>query len=155
MLELLGRAGCVSIEAGVESLTAEGREQLAKNCQLSDRGAGRAADLRQAARAVRAGQPDRDAARRPGRWSDWRERLRAARRLGQRSGAAVSLPGSPDYRRLWGEPDDAAWERAHEHYLGQFDSVQRHPGGAVRCALDRVGGGVRARMTADLAAGSS
>ena len=34
MLELLGRAGCVSIEAGLESLTVEGREQLAKRCRL-------------------------------------------------------------------------------------------------------------------------
>ena len=29
-------------------------------------------------------------------------------------------PGSPDYRRLWGEPDDLAWERAHDHYLSLF-----------------------------------
>ena len=62
MLELLGRAGCVSIEAGVESLTREGRDELAKNCKLDDRGAGRPADRGQAPRAVRAGQPARDAA---------------------------------------------------------------------------------------------
>ena len=31
-------------------------------------------------------------------------------------------PGSPDYRKLWGPPDDDAWERAHEHYLRQFDA---------------------------------
>ena len=30
-------------------------------------------------------------------------------------------PSSPDYHRLWGEPDDEAWERAHAHYLAQFD----------------------------------
>ena len=30
-------------------------------------------------------------------------------------------PSSPDYRRLWGAPDAQAWERAHEHYLSQFD----------------------------------
>src|SRR5581483_8827103 len=35
MLELLGRAGCVSIEAGVESITEEGRELLDKKCRLS------------------------------------------------------------------------------------------------------------------------
>jgi B12-binding domain/radical SAM domain protein of rhizo-twelve system len=35
MIELLGRAGCVSIEAGVESLTEEGRADLAKNCRMS------------------------------------------------------------------------------------------------------------------------
>ena len=34
MLRLLGEAGCVSIEAGIESLTAEGREALAKRCRL-------------------------------------------------------------------------------------------------------------------------
>ena len=33
-LELLGVAGCVSIEAGVESLTVEGRGALAKRCRL-------------------------------------------------------------------------------------------------------------------------
>jgi NAD dependent epimerase/dehydratase family len=26
-------------------------------------------------------------------------------------------PGSPGYREIWGEPDDLAWERAHEDYL--------------------------------------
>jgi hypothetical protein len=26
-------------------------------------------------------------------------------------------PGSPDYRKLWGIPDDQAWERALDHYL--------------------------------------
>ena len=35
MLELLGRAGCVSIEAGVESLSEEGRSALDKKCRLS------------------------------------------------------------------------------------------------------------------------
>jgi B12-binding domain/radical SAM domain protein of rhizo-twelve system len=35
MLDLLGEAGCVSIEAGVESLTVEGRAALDKNCRLT------------------------------------------------------------------------------------------------------------------------
>ncbi|MBV8907329.1 MAG: TIGR04295 family B12-binding domain-containing radical SAM protein, partial [Acidobacteriia bacterium] len=35
MLDLLGRAGCVSIEAGVESITEEGRALLDKKCKLS------------------------------------------------------------------------------------------------------------------------
>ena len=34
LLALLGRAGCVSIEAGIESLTVEGRAALAKRCRL-------------------------------------------------------------------------------------------------------------------------
>ena len=35
LLDLLGRAGCVSIEAGVESITAEGRAELDKKCKMS------------------------------------------------------------------------------------------------------------------------
>ncbi len=31
-------------------------------------------------------------------------------------------PSSPDYRRLRGEPDDEAWERAHAHHLARFQS---------------------------------
>ena len=40
--------------------------------------------------------------------------------MGQRPGAVVPLSGSPDYRRLWGLPDDRAWERAVDHYLETF-----------------------------------
>ena len=31
-------------------------------------------------------------------------------------------PGSPEYTRTWGPPDDFAWERAHEAYLNGFNS---------------------------------
>jgi hypothetical protein len=36
-------------------------------------------------------------------------------------------PGSPDYRKLWGLPDDRAWERAVDHYLDHhvaFSDIQ-------------------------------
>ena len=40
-------------------------------------------------------------------------------------------PGSPDYTRLWGAPDDLAWERAHEFYLNGYtnfsDIQEEHP----------------------------
>ncbi|TJX43221.1 MAG: B12-binding domain-containing radical SAM protein, partial [Mesorhizobium sp.] len=40
-------------------------------------------------------------------------------------------PSSPSYRELWGEPDDLAWERAHDHYLASFqtfsDIQERRP----------------------------
>ena len=35
LIDLLGKAGCVSIEAGVESITEAGRNLLAKRCKLS------------------------------------------------------------------------------------------------------------------------
>ena len=39
-------------------------------------------------------------------------------------------PGSPDYTRRWGAPDDFAWERAHESYLSELRRIQRHSGAA-------------------------
>ncbi len=121
MLDLLGRAGCVSIEAGVESLTVEGRAALDKNCRLStDELSDRLIHARKRVPFVQANliaMADDDA----GLVAEWRERLQ---RHGVWANDPVPLypyPSSPDYRRLWGEPDAHAWERAHEHYLSQFD----------------------------------
>jgi anaerobic magnesium-protoporphyrin IX monomethyl ester cyclase len=57
----------------------------------------------------------------------WREELR---RHGVWANDPVPLfpyPGSPDYRRLWGLPDDDAWERALDYYLDRhatFSDIQ-------------------------------
>jgi B12-binding domain/radical SAM domain protein of rhizo-twelve system len=121
MLDLLGRAGCVSIEAGVESLTREGRDLLTKNCKMTtDELADRLLYARRSVPFVQANliktaedDPDLIAA--------WRDKLQ---RNGVWANDPVPLypyPSSPDYRRLWGQPDSRAWERAHEHYLGQFN----------------------------------
>ena len=52
------------------------------------------------------------------------ERWRAAlRENGVWANEPVPLfpyPGSPDYRRLWGLPDDFAWERAVDYYLDRY-----------------------------------
>lgn len=120
MLDLLGQAGCVSIEAGVESLTTAGRAALAKNCKLStDELAERLIHARRRVPFVQANliemvEDDAELV------ASWRERLQ---RHGVWANEPVPLypyPSSPDYRRLWGEPDDIAWERAHEWYLAQF-----------------------------------
>ncbi len=120
MLALLGAAGCVSIEAGVESLTEDGRAALDKRCKLTT---DELADLLILARRhvpfVQANlletQSD-DAAL----VVAWRDRLRAAGVWANDPVPLYPYPSSPDYRRLFGLPDDAAWERAHSHYLGQF-----------------------------------
>ena len=122
MLRLLGTAGCVSIEAGIESLTAEGREALAKRCRLETDDLARL--LVEARRHVPFVQAnligvDQDD---PSLVEQWRGRLMAE---GVWANAPVPLypyPSSPDYRAIWGEPDDVAWERAHEHYLRTFSS---------------------------------
>jgi B12-binding domain/radical SAM domain protein of rhizo-twelve system len=122
MLELLGRAGCVSIEAGVESLTAEGRAALDKDCRLDTEDlTARLLHARRFVPFVQANliKMDGDAAPQV---RAWRERLA---REGVWANDPVPLypyPSSPDYRKLWGAPDDLAWERAHAHYLAQFEA---------------------------------
>lgn len=120
MLELLGRAGCVSVEAGVESLSPEGRDRLDKKCRMSTEDL--TARLIHAKRHIAFVQAnliaaDFDDADEIARWRD------SLQKHGVWANEPVPLfpyPGSPDYTRLWGPLDDAAWERAHAHYLAQF-----------------------------------
>ncbi|MCL4767275.1 MAG: TIGR04295 family B12-binding domain-containing radical SAM protein [Hyphomicrobiaceae bacterium] len=120
MLDMLGHAGCVSIEAGVESLSAEGRDALAKRCRMStDELAERLIHARRSVPFVQANliRTAGDDARRIAAWRVLLERH------GVWANDPVPLypyPSSPDYHRLWGRPDDDAWERAHAHYLAQF-----------------------------------
>lgn len=122
MLDLLGAAGCVSIEAGVESLTVEGRAALDKNCRMTtDDLAERLLHARRSVPFVQANLI-KVAGDDPAMVAEWRDRLR---RNGVWANDPVPLypyPSSPDYRRLWGEPDAQAWERAHAHYLRQFEA---------------------------------
>jgi B12-binding domain/radical SAM domain protein of rhizo-twelve system len=120
MIEMLGQAGCVSVEAGVESLSAEGRDALAKRCKLStEQLAERLIIARHhipfvQANLIEMAHDDDDAVQR------WREQMREADIWANDPVPLFPYPGSPDYRKLWGVPDDWAWERAHEHYLRQF-----------------------------------
>lgn len=120
LLELLGRAGCVSIEAGIESLTAEGREQLAKRCRLETEDlAALLIKARQHVPFVQAnliGMVQDD----PALVDYWRDRLQKSGVWANEPVPLYPYPSSPSYRALWGEPDDQAWERAHDHYLAAF-----------------------------------
>ena len=122
MLDLLGRAGCVSIEAGVESLTAEGRAALDKKCRMSTEDlADRLIHARRSVPFVQANLlemcGDDDAL-----VAAWRERLLANGVWANDPVPLYPYPSSPEYRKLFGEPDGMAWERAHDHYLAQFDA---------------------------------
>lgn len=121
MIDLLGQAGCVSIEAGVESISEEGRALLDKNCKLSTEAL--AERLVHAKKTVpfvqatlmesRADDPDAVEA--------WRSYLMEKGVWANKPVPLFAYPGSPDYRKRWGMPDDQAWERAHAAYLEQFD----------------------------------
>lgn len=121
MLALLGRAGCVSLECGVESLTVEGRDMLAKRCKMTtEQLADRLVEARRHVPFVQANlievpQDDDEVVQ------SWRSRMREAGVWANDPVPLFPYPGSPDYRLLWGEPDEMAWERAHDHYLRQFD----------------------------------
>lgn len=122
MLALLGKAGCVSIEAGLESLTSQGREALDKRCRLSTQ---EMADLLIEARAhvpfvqanLIASAHDDEAL-----IARWRKLLIDNGVWANDPVPLFRYPASPDYRKLWGAPDDHAWERAHAHYLAQFSA---------------------------------
>jgi anaerobic magnesium-protoporphyrin IX monomethyl ester cyclase len=120
MLVLLGAAGCVSIEAGIESLSREGRERLDKRCRLStDELTDRLVFARRHVAFVQANliEAETDSAE---DIAAWRTRLRDEGVWANEPVPLFPYPGSPEYRRLWGQPDDAAWERAHAHYIERF-----------------------------------
>ncbi len=127
MLELLGRAGCLSIEAGVESLTEKGRMLLAKRCKASTD------ELTELLIFAKRHVPFVQANLLDGGFDDpveierWRARLHQDGVWANKPVPMFPYPGSPDYRLRWGAPDDRAWERAHEHYLthhGELSDIQ-------------------------------
>ena len=123
MIHLLAQAGCVSIEAGVESITEAGRARLDKKCKLST------ADISQRliiakelegipfVQANLMDSMDDD----PADVENWREELQRHGVWANKPVPMFPYPGSPDYTLRWGAPDDMAWERAHDFYLSNFD----------------------------------
>jgi anaerobic magnesium-protoporphyrin IX monomethyl ester cyclase len=127
MLDLLGAAGCVSIEAGVESISERGRNLLDKDSRLSteeitDRllyAKERVAFVQ--ANLIDAQVDDADAV------EAWRDRLLSRGVWANKPVPLFPYPGSPDYTKRWGAPDDRAWERAMEFYLSahhEFSDIQ-------------------------------
>ncbi|WP_437334931.1 TIGR04295 family B12-binding domain-containing radical SAM protein [Sorangium sp. So ce394] len=123
MLDLLGRAGCVSIEAGIERASADGsdapgRRRVASVEELT----GLLVHARRSVPFVQASLIHADADD-PGEAASWRQRLLG---LGVWANEPVPMfpyPGSPAYARRWGAPDDGAWERAHAHYIAEHRAL--------------------------------
>jgi B12-binding domain/radical SAM domain protein of rhizo-twelve system len=121
-LDLLGRAHCISMECGIESITEEGREELNKNCRIDT---GRISDLLIYARGripwVQANLilTDKDDRR---QICEWQEHLRSKGVWVSEPVPMFPFPGSPLYVQTFGTaPDDQAWERAHHFYTSTFD----------------------------------
>jgi B12-binding domain/radical SAM domain protein of rhizo-twelve system len=131
ILDLLGKAGCVSIEAGVESITEQGRDILDKRCKLSTAEiTDRLIHAKQRIAFVQANLLDSQCDD-PQEVEYWREYLQMRGVWANKPVPLFAYPGSPDYSRRWGAPDDQAWERAHDDYLSQFaefsDIQEQHP----------------------------
>ncbi len=119
-LDLLGRANCISMECGIESITEAGRDELNKNCRM---GTDRISELliyaKQRIYWVQANLILTE--------HDDKEDIRAWQENLKKHGVWVSepvpmfpFPGSPLYVQLFGQPDDEAWERAHRYYTTTF-----------------------------------
>lgn len=121
-IRALARAGCVSIEAGVESITEAGRAYLDKKCKLStEELSSRLIFAKNLVPFVQANllattEDDADAV------EVWRQDLESHGVWANKPVPLFPYPGSPEYTRKWGPADDLAWERAHEFYLNGFDS---------------------------------
>jgi B12-binding domain/radical SAM domain protein of rhizo-twelve system len=120
-LALLGDAACVSIEAGVESISVEGRNLLDKGTRLTtEQITQRLIEARRRVPFVQAnllesGSDDPDAVER------WRASLHGHGVWANEPVPMFPYPGSPGYAQRWGAADDSAWERAHDDYLRRFD----------------------------------
>lgn len=119
-LDLLGRAHCISMECGIESITDEGREQLNKGCRMTTE---RLTELLIYARKripwvqanlILTEHDDREQIRR------WQEKLKAHGVWVSEPVPMFPFPGTPIYAQMFGPPDDHAWERAHHYYTTAF-----------------------------------
>jgi anaerobic magnesium-protoporphyrin IX monomethyl ester cyclase len=121
-LDLLGRAHCISMECGIESITEAGREELNKNCRM---GTDRISDLLIYARGripwVQANLilTDKDDRR---QIREWQQHLSSRGVWVSEPVPMFPFPGSPLYVQTFGSgPDDQAWERAHHFYTSTFE----------------------------------
>jgi len=119
-LDLLGRAHCISMECGVESITEEGRDELNKGCRMSTE---RISELLVYARKrvpwvqanlILTEHDERDQIR------GWQDHLKSHGVWVSEPVPMFPYPGTPQYMRMWGLPDDEAWERAHRYYTSTF-----------------------------------
>ena len=120
-LDLLGRAHCISMECGIESITEEGRDELNKGCRLSTE---RLTELLIYARKqipwvqanlILTEHDDREQIR------SWQNRLKEHDVWVSEPVPMFPFPGTPLYQQIFGVPDDYAWERAHRYYTSTFN----------------------------------
>ena len=121
LIDLLGRAHCVSFECGIESITDEGRNAMNKNCRIDT---DRITELLLYAKRhipwvqanlIKTAEDD------PALVAAWQTNLKAHGVWVSEPVPMFPFPGSPEYVTTFGaQPDESAWERAHSFYLQLF-----------------------------------
>jgi B12-binding domain/radical SAM domain protein of rhizo-twelve system len=119
-LDLLGRAHCISMECGIESITDQGRDELNKGCRMTTE---RLSELLIEARRripwvqanlILTEHDDKNEIRR------WQEHLKSHGVWVSEPVPMFPFPGTPLYAQKFGPLDDQAWERAHHYYTAAF-----------------------------------
>ncbi len=119
--DLLGRAHCISMECGVESITEQGRADMNKNCKYTTEritelliyAKGRIPWVQ--ANLIKTEHDDPIAVK------TFQENLKANGVWVSEPVPMFPFPGSPEYVTTFGaQPDEQAWERAHAFYLNLF-----------------------------------
>ncbi len=120
-LDLLARAHCVSFECGIESITDGGRQAMNKNCRITtDRITELLVYAKQRipwvqANLIKTAEDD------PAEVAAWQAGLKARGVWVSEPVPMFPFPGSPEYVTTFGaQPDERAWERAHDFYLQLF-----------------------------------
>ncbi|MGI9104009.1 MAG: TIGR04295 family B12-binding domain-containing radical SAM protein [Terriglobales bacterium] len=132
-LDLLGRAHCISMECGIESITDAGRDELNKGCRMTTE---RLTELLIYARRripwvqanlILTEHDNKEEIRR------WQEHLKSHDVWVSEPVPMFPFPGTPLYAQMFGPPDDQAWERAYHYYTSTFsekgysDIQEQHP----------------------------
>ena len=122
-IDLLARAHCVSFECGIESITDAGRDAMNKNCRITtDRITELLAYARRKipwvqANLIKVAEDD------PSEVAAWQAGLKANGVWVSEPVPMFPFPGSPEYVTTFGaQPDEHAWERAHDFYLHLFSA---------------------------------
>ena len=120
-IDLLERANCVSFECGIESISDAGRNALSKNCKIStDRISELLIYARKKIPWVQANLI-RTAEDEPLLIAAWQKEMKSKGVWVSDPVPMFPFPGSPEYIVTFGEqPDESAWERAHDYYLELF-----------------------------------
>ncbi len=130
-LELLGKAGCVSIEAGVEATSFAGRKRIDKMLRVS------IAEVEERLRAAKSCIPFVQAnlvrvpEDNPSEVLAWRDRLRDFGVWANDPVPIFPYPGSPEYLQRFGPPGEDAYLKASRAYLSEnkefCDLQDQHP----------------------------